>query len=140
MTDRQSNPNPTLADQAATAQDVEPGSIPPIAYAVHTIKLHDGVNGDEFEKFMLDELFPTVNTNPDGEPDQHFLLNGGSHNEYVWMSRLAYEIHHTPLPTWLLNRVESMLDDVRGKLEPYGTHTASTTYYDVAGWRSRLGL
>jgi hypothetical protein len=138
MTDQGSNP--TLADQAASAQVVEPRSIPPTAYVLQTIKLHDGVNGDDFQKFVLEELFPTVDTNPDGEPDQHFLLNGGSHDEYVWMSRLAYEIHHTPIPNWLLNRVESLVDDVQGKLEPFGARTASTTYYDVAGWRSRLGL
>ena len=138
MTNQQADP--TLADQTSSAQEVDSRSIPPIAYVLQTIKLHDGVNGDEFEKFMLEDLFPTFDTNPDGEPDQHFLLNGGSHNEYVWLSRLAYELHHAPLPNWLLHRVESMVDDVKGKLEPYGTRTASTTYYDVAGWRSRLGL
>lgn len=129
----------TLGNQDPTTQAVEHGSGTPVAFALHTIKLHDGVNEDEFEKFMLEELFQTVDTNPDGESDQHFLLNGGGSDEYVWMSRLAYEVHHTPLPTWLFNRVESMVNDVRKELEPYGTHVASTVYYDVAGWRQKLG-
>ena len=88
MTNQQKNP--TLADQTTSAQEVDSRSIPPIAYVLQTINLHDGVNGDEFQKFMLQELFPTVDTNPDGEPGQHILLNGGSYDEYVWMSRLAY--------------------------------------------------
>jgi hypothetical protein len=127
-------------NQDPTTQAAERGPVTPVAFALHTIKLHDGVNEDEFEKFMLEELFQSVDTNPNGESDQHTLLNGGSQDEYVWMSRLEYEIHHTPLPTWLLNRVESMVnDDVRKELEPYGTDIASTVYYDVAGWRQRLG-
>lgn len=127
--------NTTRARQAGVAQ----GPVPPIAYVLHHIKLHDGVNHDDFERFMLEELFPSVDTSPNGKPDQHFLLSGGQRDEYVWMSQLAYSIHHTPLPTWLSARAEGMVNDVRERLQAFGTHTSSTLYYDVTGWRTVLG-
>jgi len=137
MTDHQQGS--TRTNHNLATQELEPKSDTPVAFALHMIKLHPGVNEDDFEKYMLEVLFPTVDTSPNGESDQHFLLNGGQRDEYVWMSRLAYDLHQTPLPNWLLNRVESQVDGVREKLESFGTHTASTTYYDVVGLRRRLG-
>jgi hypothetical protein len=111
----------------------------PVAIVLRTIKLRDGVAEDTFEKFMLEELFPNVQTGSENEPDQHLLLRGGSRDEYVWMSRLTYAIHQTPLPVWLLDRVKEMYDGVREKVERFGTQTLSEVYYDVAAWRRRLG-
>jgi hypothetical protein len=116
------------------------GPVKPVAYAYHTIKLHDGVNSDDFEKHMLGEVFPALDTSEEGEaPDQHFLLGSQMFgDDYVWMSRLEYWIHHDPLPTWLGQRVERHVQEVKEKIEPFGTITSSTTYYDVTGWRARL--
>ena len=60
-------------------------------------------------------------------------------DDYVWMSRLEYTMHHHPLPNWLTQRVERQVQEAEEKLAPFGTITASTTYYDVTGWRARLG-
>ncbi|MCZ7575366.1 MAG: hypothetical protein M5U01_42995 [Ardenticatenaceae bacterium] len=115
-------------------------SATPVAFALQRITLHEGVNPDDFEKFMLAELFPIIATHGENEgPDQHFLLSGGSNNEYTWMSRLEYWIHQTPLPTWLLNRVERMGDEARGKLDRFGILASPEIFYDVTGWRARLG-
>jgi len=109
----------------------------PVATVLRTITLHEGVAEDDFEQFMLKELFPTVQTGPEDEPDQHFLLRGG--DPYVWMSRLTYGIHQTPLPVWLTDRVHDMYESVREKVERFGTQTSSEVFYDVAQWRLRLG-
>ena len=69
-----------------------------VAFVLQNLTVKDGADKDDFEKFMLEKLFPSVDTSGDGEePDQHFLL-GGSSNEYLWMSRLEYSVHQTPFP------------------------------------------
>jgi hypothetical protein len=115
--------------------------VKPVAYALHTIKLHDGVSDDDFEKYMLEEVFPATDTSGEDEaPDQHFLLGSEMFgDDYAWMSRLEYWIHHHPLPNWLGQRVERQAQEVGEKIESYGAITSSTTYYDVTGWRARLG-
>ena len=127
-----------MAQEQATKQE----QVTPIATALHTIKLHEGIEGDDFEQFLLEEVFPAMNTNEDqeGEPDRHFLLGREMFgDDYVWMSRLEYWIHHHPLPNWLTQRVERQVKEAEGKLAAWGTITGSTTYYDVTGWRARLG-
>ena len=134
--------DPTQSEQNSSSQEGEPKSVKPVAFSLYTIKLREGQDADDFEKFMLEEVFPTVNANVDGDlisVNQHVLLNAGSPDEYVWMTRLEYFIHHTPLPGWLLNGVESMHDSVREKLEPFGTNTSSTILYDVADSGRRIG-
>jgi hypothetical protein len=115
--------------------------VKPVAYAYHTIKLHDGVDSDDFEKHMLDEVFPALDTSEEGEAaDQHFLLGSDTlGNDYVWMSRLEYWVHQTPLPNWLLQRVERQAKEGGVRLEPFATIAGSTVHYDVTGWRARLG-
>jgi hypothetical protein len=132
--------SPTPVGQAAATPEHATVKGAPVAFALHRITLHEGADEDEFERFMLEELFPAVNTNPDGEPDQHFLLKSDTFGpEYLWMSRMEYWIHHTPLPNWLLNRVEEMPSSMRDKLERFGTRTSSDVFYDVTGWRRALG-
>ena len=110
----------------------------PIAVLLHRISLHDSASEDEFEKFMLDEVFPSIDTSSEGEaPDQQVLLHGGSPNEYVWMSRLEYWIHQTPFPTWLSNRVERTQELLQEKLTRFGVRTSSELYYDVRSPRPR---
>jgi len=47
----------------------------PVALSFRKIALRQGVNKQAFEKSMLEELFPTVDTSGNGfAPDQHFLL------------------------------------------------------------------
>ncbi len=119
---------------------VEQNPAKPVAFVLRRIILHDRANSDDFEQFMLAELFPAVNTSSNGEqPDQHFLLQGGADNEYVWLSRLEYWIHQTPLPQWLFNRVERTDDEVQERLQAFGTSTPAEVYYDVTAWRQRLG-
>jgi hypothetical protein len=116
------------------------GPVQPVAYTLHTIKLREGVSDDDFERFMLEQVFPAVDTSEqDEQPDQHFLLGSEMFgDDYVWMSRLEYWIHHDPLPNWLGQRVERQVQEVKENMEPFGTITSSTTHYDVTGWRARL--
>jgi hypothetical protein len=110
-----------------------------VAFVLQNLNVKDGADKDDFEKFMLEKLFPSVDTSGDGEePDQHFLL-GGSSNEYLWMSRLEYSVHQTPFPTWLTDRVRRIQESAQEKLEPFATRTSSETYFDVARWRRFLG-
>ena len=112
--------------------DSSPGAI-----VLRTITLHEGAVEDEFEQFMIESLFPTVQTGPEDKPDQHFLLRGGE--PYTWMSHLSYEIHQTPLPVWLTDRIDEMYKSVQEKVERFGTQTSVEFFYDVAAWRHILG-
>jgi hypothetical protein len=115
-----------------------------LAFVLHTIKLHDTVDAVAFEKFMLNEVLPVVDTHSPhlGEtaPDQHFLLGGRGLDEYVWMIRLEYFIHQTPLPTWLGNRARESYAGVKDKIEQFGTRTETELLYDVKEWHQRLGI
>jgi hypothetical protein len=112
----------------------------PVAFVLQRIVAHEGVSGDDLERFLLQEVFPSLDTSGEGEgPDQHFLLNDGARGEYLWMSRLEYSIHQTPLPNWLSARVNSMEEGVQEKLESLATRTSSELYYDVIPWRRMLG-
>ena len=115
-----------------------------LAFVLHTIKLHETADAVAFERFMLNEVFPTVDTHNahmgETTPDQHFLLGGRGIDEYVWMIRLEYFIHHTPLPTWLGNRARESYAGVKDKIEPFGTRTATEFLYDVKEWHQQLGM
>lgn len=74
-----------------------------LAFVFHTIELNEGVDKQEFEKFMLDEIFPIINTqrssaaNIETGPDHHRLLVSQPwEGDYIWMIHLEYAIHHTP--------------------------------------------
>jgi hypothetical protein len=65
----------------------------PVAYGLREIRLNDGVSRDTFKKFMLETLFPTVDTSQGSGfgPDQHTLLQQDWPSDvYVWMSRVEY--------------------------------------------------
>jgi hypothetical protein len=112
----------------------------PVAFVQQMITLREDVSADDFEKFVLEEVFPSIDTSGDGEgPDQHVLLAGSVSNEYVWLSRLEYMIHQTPLPQWLFNRVERLRQETPEKLEIFATRMPPQVHYDVTGWRRRLG-
>jgi hypothetical protein len=117
-----------------------------LAFALHTIKLNETANERDFGKFMLNEIFPSVDTReldfPGAElnPDQHFLLGGRGFDEFVWMMRLEYFIHHTPLPTWLDRRAREGFASVKDKIEQFGTRTSTELLYDVKEWHQRLGI
>jgi hypothetical protein len=116
----------------------------PVALSFRKIALHEGVSHRDFEKFMLEELFPTIDTSDDGfAPDQHFLLQEDWPSDvYVWMSRLEYSVHQTPFPGWLSNRLFDIYENAQGKLEPFGSYTADTldTAFDVASMRGRFSF
>ena len=115
----------------------------PVALSFRKIALHEGVRHIEFEKFVLEELFPTVDTSGSASgsgfvPDQHFLLQEDWPSDiYVWMSRVEYGVHQTPFPAWLSNRLSDMYQDAQAKLEPFGSYTADTLdiAFDVASMR-----
>ena len=123
MSDRQEDPKPT-------------------AYSFREIRLHEGVNNSAFEKLMIEELFPSVDTSDNGfGSDQHFLLQDDWPSDvYVWVSRLEYSVHQTPFPGWLSMRLSSMYEDVRERLEPFGTYASESykTFYDVASMGGRF--
>jgi hypothetical protein len=50
-----------------------PQEVPkPAAYSFREIRLHEDVNNDAFERFMIGELFPTIDTSDNGfGRDQH---------------------------------------------------------------------
>ena len=114
----------------------------PIALSFRKVALHEGVRHEDFEKFMLEELFPTIDTSEDGfAPDQHFLLQEDWPSDvYVWMSRVEYPVHHTPFPLWLSTRLSDMYEDAREKLEPFGAYTSDTlaVSFDVASMHGRF--
>lgn len=135
-----------MTDQATpTGSALESSSIA-LAFVLHTIKLHETADAVAFESFMLKEVFPEVDTrrsgvgDDDAAPDQHFLLGGRSFDEYVWMIRLEYFVHHTPLPTWLGNRARESYAGVKAKIETFGKRTATELLYDVKEWHQRLGM
>ena len=130
-----------------------------VAVVVVRVSLHEGVKPDDFETFMLRELFPSVDTSittssvpstgatqgadPFGtvSPDQHVLLQRSEHfrTEYIWLSQLEYSVHHTPLPGWLSNRVERLRQTAQAKLAVFGSSSPPEVYYDVQRWRRKLG-
>jgi hypothetical protein len=114
----------------------------PVAYSFRELRLHEDVNNDAFERFMIGELFPTIDTSDNGfGPDQHLLLQDDWHSDvYVWVSRLEYFVHQTPFPAWFSSRLGSMYEDAREKLEPFGAYTSEglEISYDVASMGGRF--
>jgi hypothetical protein len=114
----------------------------PVALSFRKIALHEGVSHRDLEKFMLEELFPSIDTSEDGfAPDQHFLLQEDWPSDvYVWMSRLEYSVHQTPFPVWLTGRLSDMYENAQGKLEPFGNYTENTLdiAFDVASMGGRF--
>ncbi len=110
-----------------------------VAFSLRRIRLKEDSDRDEFERFMLEDLFPSVDTSDSGEePDQHFLVQDTqSSDEYIWLTRMEYFIHQTPTPGWLLRRVEEMHGNAEERLSKYATALSSETHYDVARWRKR---
>lgn len=118
-----------------------------LAFVFHTIKLNEGVDEQTFEKFMLDEIFPAVNTQEpssvgaEAGPDHHRLLAGQSwEGDYVWMIHLEYVIHHTPLPNWLVRRASESYERVADKINAFGKKITTNILYDINEWHQRLGL
>lgn len=110
-----------------------------VAVVLQRVVPLDGVNTSDLEKFILQELFPSVDTSSaDLTPDTHFLLNDDP--EYLWMSRLEYPIHATPVPTWLLDRITELKELASTKLSAMATITSANFYYDVGAWRGILGF
>jgi hypothetical protein len=71
--------------------------VSPVALSSRKIRLHEGVRHDRFERFVLEELFPSVDTSGDGSaPDQHYHYQKDWPSDvYVWMTRLEYSVHQT---------------------------------------------
>ena len=144
MSDKTSSKTSSVGQEAKTSS-LESSSIA-LAFVLHSIKLHQTANGFDFENFMLKEIFPAVDTRDQGfgdmesNPDQHFLLGGRSFDEYVWMIRLEYFIHATPLPTWLGRRANESYAGVKDKIKQFGTLTSTELLYDVKEWHQRLGF
>jgi len=107
-----------------------------VALSFRKIGLHEGVSHRDFVKFMLEELFPSIDTSANGfGADQHFLLQEDWPSDvYVWMSRLQYLAGQTPFPAWLTSRLSDMYENAQGKLEPFGSYTVDTLNisFDVA--------
>ena len=137
-------PSSTGNAEAGAEPSAEASSSNGLAFGLHTIKLHETTNGRDFSRFMIKEIFPTVDTKDPGfgdtGPDQHYLLDGGSDGEYVWMVRMEYFIHHTPTPTWLLDRVTESYSSVKDKIEPFGTLASTKLLYDVERWLHRVAF
>jgi hypothetical protein len=120
----------------------EAGAGTPTAFVLHKIMVRDAAKRDEFEKVAIENVLPDIDTNPDGggDPDLHFLISRHElGDEYVCLSRLSYSIHHTPLPTWLLNRAEKITQGFRDKLGAFADIAEPQVFYDVAAWRRVLG-
>jgi hypothetical protein len=135
-----------MTDQApSTTSSLESSSIA-LAFVLHSLKLRETADAVAFETLMLEEVFPEVDTRGSGvgdmdvAPDQHFLLAGRSFDEYVWMIRLEYFVHHTPLPTWLGNRARDSYAGVKAKIEQVASRTSTELLYDVKEWHQRLGM
>ena len=126
-----------MANSMSDQQEVSP-----VALSSRKIRLHEGVRHDRFERFVLEELFPSVDTSGDGSaPDQHYLYQKDWPSDvYVWMTRLEYSVHQTPFPAWLSDRLFEMYEDARTELEPFGAYTANTLdlAFDVASMGGRF--
>jgi hypothetical protein len=54
----------------------------PVAYSFRELRLREDVNNDAFERFMIGELFPIIDTSDHGfGPDQHLLLQDDWHSD-----------------------------------------------------------
>jgi hypothetical protein len=115
-----------------------------VALSFRKIALHEGGSHRDFEIFMLEELFPSIDASDNGfPPDQHFLLQEDWPSDvYVWMSRLEYSVHQTPFPVQLTDRLSDMYENAQGKLEPFGSYTVDTLNisFDVASMHSRFSF
>ena len=144
MTDETSPTDNSLTQEAQ--KDTLSSSSVALAVVLHAIKLNEAANTLDFEKFMLHEIFPTADTrglssgNENFKPDQHFLLGGREPDEYVWMIRLEYFVHQTPLPNWLHVRANGSFEGVRDKIEEFGKKISTEVLYDVKEWHQRLGF
>jgi hypothetical protein len=112
-----------------------------IAVATMTIRLREEADADAFEKRLLTDVFPAVDTSGEGEDrDQHELFSDGeTSRDYTWSSRINYDIEHTPTPTWLSQRVQKLVDEATRRVSDAGTVESSGYLFDVATWRARLG-
>jgi hypothetical protein len=112
-----------------------------IAVATMTIRLREDADTDAFEELLLTDVFPALDTSGEGEdPDQHLLLQeDDTSREYTWTSRINYDIEHTPTPTWLGRRVQTLVDEATRRVADAGTVEPAGCRFDVAAWRARLG-
>jgi len=109
-----------------------------VAHVWH-ITLHNPDKKEEFEKFLVEQLLPSINTNTTGQPpDKHALLDGTG--GYACLSFLTYAVHQTPLPVWLSEQVEELTKALRGGLSAFGEVAPPEFYYNVAAWRQKLGI
>jgi hypothetical protein len=93
-----------------------------------------GADARDLENFIVREVFASVDTSGgDGSPDTHMLLDAKP--DYIWMSRLEYAIHATPLPTWLLDRVAQLEEQAQTRVGANATISTVGFHYDVAAWR-----
>jgi hypothetical protein len=112
----------------------------PVATVQRRIVPRDGADADELERAILTDVFPAVQTGTDAEPDENVLLRGGPDDGYVWLSRISYDIHQTPLPVWLGNRVTGQTTALGERLAALAEVGEPEVRYDVATWRRRLGV
>jgi|1185.fasta_scaffold1057755_1 hypothetical protein len=135
--------NPVFAAPSSEVQGTpprqNPQSNPVHAYVLHALTLRDAGRDEEFQKFMLAQLLPSINTSPEDDPDQHTLLGGDTGN-YVCLSRLSYGVHQTPFPTWLVDQVEELTRKLQAGLKDFANVSKSAFYYDVAAWRHHFGM
>jgi hypothetical protein len=109
-----------------------------VAFILDRISVRAGVEDDAFERCMLGEIFPAIDTSAGAgqtiEAHEQFLLRGEDPGEYLWVSRIVYAIHATPTPQWLLNRVARIREQTPARLAEVGKLTAGGVNYDVAHW------
>jgi hypothetical protein len=65
--------------------------------------------------------------------------DGETSRDYTWSSRINDDIEHTPTPTWLGRRVQTLVDEATRRVSGAGTVEATGCRFDVAAWRARLG-
>ena len=104
------------------------------AVLVQRVVPKDDTNTHDLKKFLLDDLFPALDTSSEGlKPDEQMLLS--DERELLWTTRFEYPIHATPFPTWLLDRVTQVKDQAQAKVSAIATISSADLYYDVAAWR-----
>jgi ABC-type ATPase with predicted acetyltransferase domain len=109
-------------------------------FGVHKLVLISGVKGEEFEKFMSEEIFPAAAEVPGSVnrasqsaiKSQHLLKTEGDSPEYLWVVKDS-----GVFDSIAFTRVfERMYEDEREKLESFVTRESSTAFEVLDGFQA----
>lgn len=110
-----------------------------LTIGVNRIELTDERQREPFEQLMYEKVFPALLADESAQPDdrQMLVMQLAAEGElvYHWITLATYFIHHTPTPTWITNRLDTMRDTANQLIGEYGAFASSEVFYDLKPWR-----